>query len=396
MSKKQRDANKYVKKMKKLRKKSSLENHKCADCGTPNPSWVSLTIGVYLCMRCSNIHRNLPHRISIVKSVDLDSFTNQMYKAVKSKGGNKKINKIYESTHMGFNPSTKPNIHSDNYALRQYITLKYCEKKWYSLKALKQPKAKRKRHKKQQPQEDDEDEEEEEDDEEDEQEDDQESDPNSEDEPSPPQNITHDDFDDFDDFDPFSKQLPIVSPVVAAPYVPAPAPPQPKNNALMDLTQMEKANQWHQYEDNDDEKHSGTHIIDTLLNGGNNDKTNGQKTTNKILQKYQMQQNAMNNMNQMHAMNNHMNMMNQMQMNNMPPAQMRQHLQRMEMQLKQMQMNLMPQPQTQPNVSHTNNTNNNVDDWADFGDMNAHSNATNVDDDWGDFHDGNGVHSNTN
>lgn len=39
------------------------------------PRWASWNIGVFLCIRCAGIHRNLGVHISRVKSVNLDSWT---------------------------------------------------------------------------------------------------------------------------------------------------------------------------------------------------------------------------------------------------------------------------------------------------------------------------------
>ena len=39
------------------------------------PRWASWNLGVFLCIRCAGIHRNLGVHISRVKSVNLDSWT---------------------------------------------------------------------------------------------------------------------------------------------------------------------------------------------------------------------------------------------------------------------------------------------------------------------------------
>uniref|UniRef100_A0A8C4NHJ9 Uncharacterized protein n=1 Tax=Eptatretus burgeri TaxID=7764 RepID=A0A8C4NHJ9_EPTBU len=46
-------------------------NGECADCGKPGPEWASYTLGIFICLSCSGIHRNLP-AISRVKSLELD------------------------------------------------------------------------------------------------------------------------------------------------------------------------------------------------------------------------------------------------------------------------------------------------------------------------------------
>ena len=48
------------------------ENKFCADCSSPNPNWASTNIGVFLCIKCSSIHRQLGTHISKIKSINLD------------------------------------------------------------------------------------------------------------------------------------------------------------------------------------------------------------------------------------------------------------------------------------------------------------------------------------
>lgn len=41
-------------------------NNLCAECGTPEPEWASLNLGILLCIECSGVHRNLGVHISKV------------------------------------------------------------------------------------------------------------------------------------------------------------------------------------------------------------------------------------------------------------------------------------------------------------------------------------------
>ena len=47
----------------------------CLASPTTGPRWASWNLGVFLCIRCAGIHRNLGVHISRVKSVNLDSWT---------------------------------------------------------------------------------------------------------------------------------------------------------------------------------------------------------------------------------------------------------------------------------------------------------------------------------
>ncbi|XP_060987840.1 stromal membrane-associated protein 1 isoform X3 [Dama dama] len=51
------------------------DNKYCADCEAKGPRWASWNIGVFICIRCAGIHRNLGVHISRVKSVNLDQWT---------------------------------------------------------------------------------------------------------------------------------------------------------------------------------------------------------------------------------------------------------------------------------------------------------------------------------
>lgn len=41
-------------------------NNVCADCGSPDPDWASLNLGLLVCIECSGVHRNLGVHMSKV------------------------------------------------------------------------------------------------------------------------------------------------------------------------------------------------------------------------------------------------------------------------------------------------------------------------------------------
>ncbi|KAM4044755.1 stromal membrane-associated protein 2 isoform 2-T2 [Anomaloglossus baeobatrachus] len=100
------------------------ENKFCADCQAKGPRWASWNIGVFMCIRCAGVHRNLGVHISRVKSVNLDQWTQEQIQCMEEMG-NGKARRLYEA----FLPDSFIRPQTDQ-AVETFIRDKYEKKKY--------------------------------------------------------------------------------------------------------------------------------------------------------------------------------------------------------------------------------------------------------------------------
>ncbi|XAR59361.1 hypothetical protein NMG60_11015177 [Bertholletia excelsa] len=99
------------------------DNHVCADCGAPDPKWASANIGVFICLKCSGVHRSLGTHISKVLSVTLDEWSDDEIDAMIEVGGNASANSVYEAfISEGY---SKPGPESGQEEHEKFIRSKY-------------------------------------------------------------------------------------------------------------------------------------------------------------------------------------------------------------------------------------------------------------------------------
>ncbi|XP_010903321.1 arf-GAP with dual PH domain-containing protein 1 isoform X2 [Esox lucius] len=102
-------------------------NDQCADCGMPDPSWGSCSLGVFICVQCSGIHRNIPEIGMKVKSLSLSRWEDQEVEFM-TENGNKLMKHKYEATVPVY--YYRP-THKDCQVLReQWIRAKYERKEF--------------------------------------------------------------------------------------------------------------------------------------------------------------------------------------------------------------------------------------------------------------------------
>uniref|UniRef100_A0A9J7YGV7 Zgc:92360 n=1 Tax=Cyprinus carpio carpio TaxID=630221 RepID=A0A9J7YGV7_CYPCA len=96
-------------------------NGSCADCGADNPEWGSCSLGVFICLACSGVHRSIPD-LGKVKSLRLSRWEDSEVQFM-SERGNDAMNAVYEAALPVY--YYKP-THRDCHVLReQWIRAKY-------------------------------------------------------------------------------------------------------------------------------------------------------------------------------------------------------------------------------------------------------------------------------
>ncbi|KYM80117.1 Stromal membrane-associated protein 1 [Atta colombica] len=117
------------------------DNKYCVDCDAKElfifsmklyfagPRWASWNLGIFLCIRCAGIHRNLGVHISKVKSVNLDTWTPEQVVSLQQMG-NSRARAVYEANLPDSFRRPQTDCSLESFIRAKYEHKKYIAREW--------------------------------------------------------------------------------------------------------------------------------------------------------------------------------------------------------------------------------------------------------------------------
>ncbi|XP_060628400.2 arf-GAP with SH3 domain, ANK repeat and PH domain-containing protein 1-like [Anolis sagrei] len=113
-------------------------NSTCCDCSASDPAWLSINLGILICIECSGIHREMGVHHSRIQSLALDKLATSELLLAKNIG-NSRFNDIVEANLH--NAALKPTTDSPMTLRKDFIIAKYVDRKYVAQGIIGSPAA---------------------------------------------------------------------------------------------------------------------------------------------------------------------------------------------------------------------------------------------------------------
>jgi hypothetical protein len=107
-------------------------NDTCNDCGSAGTRWVSVNHGVFVCIRCSGVHRSIGSHVTKVKSTNLDKWTTAEIGVMRGIG-NARGKQLYEARFpKGQRPlrGDEPDNVVKSFIIQKYEAKAFADEEW--------------------------------------------------------------------------------------------------------------------------------------------------------------------------------------------------------------------------------------------------------------------------
>jgi len=103
-------------------KQEDPENRFCFECHAQPTSWASISLGIFLCLKCAGLHRGLGVNISFVRSTNLDKWKPRQAEQMRL-GGNSRAKAFFAS--INENPKSENDVLLQGSQLQRLLEDRY-------------------------------------------------------------------------------------------------------------------------------------------------------------------------------------------------------------------------------------------------------------------------------